>query len=189
MWLIVGLGNPGPEYAETRHNLGFRVVEELASRLRLQFTQRRAQSLVATGQARGEPLVLARPQTYMNLSGLAVRKLVAEFRVPLSALLVVYDDLDLPLGTIRIRPSGGPGTHNGMRSIIAELGREDFPRLRAGIGPAPPGVDLADFVLSPFTPEERPIVDDLVRRAAECAATVVYQGLQAAMNRCNRGPG
>lgn len=189
MWLIVGLGNPGPEYAETRHNVGFRVVDRLAEKLRLRFTEKRAQSLIARGQARGETLILAKPQTYMNLSGVAVRKLVSDLRLPPSNLLVVYEDFDLPLGAIRIRPGGGPGTHNGMRSIVAELGRQDFPRLRVGVGPLPPGVDPADFVLTPFSPAERALAEATIDQAADCIATIIFQGLETAMNRCNRsGP-
>jgi PTH1 family peptidyl-tRNA hydrolase len=186
MWLVVGLGNPGAEYAETRHNVGFQVVDRLAAKLRLHFTERRAQSLVARGQARGEPLLLAKPQTYMNLSGQAVRKLVVEFRLPLGRLLVVYEDFDLPLGAIRIRPGGGPGTHNGMRSIVAELGRTDFPRLRVGVGPLPEGVDPANFVLTPFAPVERAVAAAAIEQAGDCVLTIVFQGLETAMNRCNR---
>src|SRR5437764_4152367 len=141
--LIVGLGNPGLEYSGTRHNLGFLALERLAEKHRLRFTGERGKSLVARGTVNGHDVALAKPQTYMNLSGEAVRELVRIYGLPPKALLVVYDDVDLPLGTIRLREGGGPGTHNGMRSIVDELGRTDFPRLRIGVGMPTDGQNLA----------------------------------------------
>jgi PTH1 family peptidyl-tRNA hydrolase len=183
--LIVGLGNPGLEYSATRHNVGFLLLERLAEKHRLRFTGKRAKSLVARGTLNGHDVALAKPQTFMNLSGEAVRDLVRIYGLPPKALLVVYDDVDLPLGTIRLREKGGPGTHNGMRSIVDELGRTDFPRLRIGVGAPTNGQNLADYVLGHPTPEERAILDESLGRAIEAAETVVRRGVGAAMNAFN----
>jgi len=183
--LIVGLGNPGLEYSATRHNLGFLCLERLAEKHRLRFTGKRAKSLIARGQLAGQDVALAKPQTYMNLSGEAVRELVRIYGLPMKSLLVVYDDVDLPLGTIRLRERGGPGTHNGMRSIVDELGREDFPRLRIGVGMPTNGQNLADYVLGLPTPDERAILDESLGRAVEAIETVVRRSLGAAMNAYN----
>jgi len=184
--LIVGLGNPGLEYSATRHNLGFLLLERLAEKHRLRFTGKRAKSLVARGTLNGNDIALAKPQTYMNLSGEAVRELIRLYGIPPRALLVVYDDVDLPLGTIRLRERGGPGTHNGMRSIVDELGRTDFPRLRIGVGMPTDGQNLADYVLGHPTPDERAVLDEALGRALEATETVVRRGLGAAMNAYNK---
>jgi PTH1 family peptidyl-tRNA hydrolase len=184
--LIVGLGNPGLEYSATRHNLGFLCLERLAEKHRLRFTSKRAKSLVARGTINGNDVALAKPQTFMNLSGEAVRELSRIYGVPPKSLLVIYDDVDLPLGTIRLRERGGPGTHNGMRSIVDELGgRTDFPRLRIGVGMPTDGQNLADYVLGLPTPDERAVLDESLGRAVEAAETVVRRGLGAAMNAFN----
>ncbi len=184
--LIVGLGNPGLEYSATRHNLGFWCVDRLAEKHRLRFNAKRAQSVVARGTVAGQDAALAKPQTYMNLSGKAVRGLLMGWGVPTKALLVVYDDVDLEPGMIRLRARGGPGTHNGMRSIVDELRTEDFPRLRIGIGTAPPGRNLADYVLDHPTPEELPKLREAVDRAVEAIEVFVHRGAPAAMNQFNR---
>ncbi len=183
--LVVGLGNPGPQYARTRHNLGFMCVDKLAQSRGLRFDRKQAESLVAMGQIDHEPVVLAKPQTFMNQSGKAVAALVRRHGVALRDLLVVYDDLDLPLGTLRLRERGSPGTHNGMRSVVESLGSRDFPRLRLGIGPLPPGVDPVDFVLSPFRPEEQAVVQQAIDLAADAIATWILEGPVVAMNRYN----
>ena len=183
--LIVGLGNPGLEYSATRHNVGFLLLERLAEKHRLRFTGKRGKSLVARGSLNGHDVALAKPQTFMNLSGEAVRELLRIYGLPPKGLLVIYDDVDLPLGTIRLREQGGPGTHNGMRSIVDELGRTDFPRLRIGVGTPTNGQNLADYVLGHPTPEERAILDESLGRALEAVETVVRRGVGAAMNAYN----
>lgn len=183
--LVVGLGNPGPQYARTRHNLGFMVVDRLAQVRGLHFDRKQSESLVAVGQIDHEPVVLAKPQTFMNQSGRAVAALVRRYHVALRDLLVVYDDLDLPLGTLRLRERGSPGTHNGMRSVVESLCTREFPRLRLGIGPLPPGVDPVDYVLSPFRPEEQAIIQQAIDLATDAVATWILEGPVVAMNRYN----
>jgi peptidyl-tRNA hydrolase, PTH1 family len=178
--VIVGLGNPGPEYAATRHNLGFRAVDELARRCGVGWVAVR-ESLVGSSDA----LVLAKPQTYMNRSGQAIRGLHERLGVPYERVLVVYDDMDLPFGALRLRERGSPGTHNGMRSVVAELGSDDIPRLRIGISQARPGA-ATDHVLSEFSPDEEAAVEELVRRAADAALCWAREGATMAMNRYNR---
>jgi len=188
-FLIVGLGNPGPRYAPNRHNAGFRCVDLLAQRHNLTFDRLQHRALVATGTIVDEQVVLAKPLTYMNLSGQAVGPLVRSYKIPLDQLLVVYDDLDLPLGTIRLRPRGGAGGHKGMRSIINQLGSQDFPRLRIGIGRPPAGWDPADYVLSDFTPDELPLFRSAADNAVQAIECWLTEGLDAAMNRFNTKSG
>ncbi|MGC8874832.1 MAG: aminoacyl-tRNA hydrolase, partial [Chloroflexia bacterium] len=167
-YLLVGLGNPGEAYVRTRHNVGFRCLSVLAARHRLSFRQKHGQARLAIGEIAGRRVVLARPYTYMNRSGTAVADLLKWLQLPLERLLVIHDDLDLPLGTIRLRPRGSAGGHRGMRSIIEALGTESFPRLRVGIGrPANPAQDPIDYVLSPFTAEEEPVLAGVLERAAD----------------------
>jgi len=181
--LIVGLGNPGPEYADTRHNLGFRTVEDLARRCGAVWHQHIAtHSLVAIADG----LLLAKPQTFMNRSGQAIGALRHRLEVPYARILVVYDDMDLPFGALRMRERGSPGTHNGMRSVVRELDSEDVPRLRIGISQAGPGA-ATDHVLSEFSPEQQAEVADLIRRAADAALAWAHEGAVVAMNRYNRG--
>jgi PTH1 family peptidyl-tRNA hydrolase len=183
--LIVGLGNPGSRYARTRHNVGFNCVDVIAERQGWRFNQKRAQSLVAEGVVNGERVILAKPQTFMNNSGQAVARLLQSFRLPPESLLVAYDDIDLTTGTIRIRERGSPGTHNGMRSIVSELGNTDFPRLRIGIRGGEPYRELRTYVLDEPTGDERQILDESVERAADAALLWVAEGPTEAMNRYN----
>ena len=187
MKLIVGLGNPGPQYADTRHNVGWRVVETLAVRAGGGTWREKLQASVAEVRCDEEKVVLARPMTYMNLSGIAVRQMTDFWKVNSGDLLVVADDLALDVGRLRLRPSGSDGGHNGLASIVACLGSDQFARLRIGIGPAPtaPGTH-ADFVLSPFSSAERPILGEAVEQAADAAELWIKKGLQEAMNRFNR---
>jgi PTH1 family peptidyl-tRNA hydrolase len=186
MWLIVGLGNPGERYARTRHNIGFRSVETLAERHGLTLRQQRANSQLAEGIIHGQRVVLVKPQTYMNLSGQAVSALRNWYKIdPARELLVIYDDLDLPFARVRIRERGSAGTHNGMRSIVAQLGTTEFPRLRIGIGQPPEKMDAADYVLSRFTPEEEAVLPDVLARVADAVEVVLRDGLITAMNRYN----
>ncbi len=187
LFLIVGLGNPGPEYAAHRHNVGFRVVDALAQAHGLTFARRKKMKAhTAQGEIGGRAVLLAKPRTFMNLSGQAVARLCRAHAIPPERLLVVYDDLDLPLGRLRLRPGGGTGGHKGMRSITDALGTQEFARLRLGIGRPPAGVDPADYVLSPFTPEEQEIVAEVVARAVAAAECWLTDGIVVAMDRFNR---
>ena len=187
VFLLVGLGNPGRDYKHNRHNIGFMVVDRLATSLGVGFTRRQARALVTQGRLDGHKTILAKPQTYMNLSGKPTGSLVRFYRIPLENLLVVCDDLDLPLGTLRLRPGGGTAGHKGLESILEHLGSQDFPRLRLGIGRPAGRLDPADFVLRDFSPDEQPVVAAVVDRAAECACAFVHEGIQAAMTRFNAG--
>lgn len=184
-FIVVGLGNPGPRYASNRHNAGFQCVDLLARAHGLTFARLQHRARVATGAIAGRRVVLAKPLTYMNLSGRAVGPLVRWYKVPLDQLMVIYDDLDLPLGTIRLRPGGGSGGHKGLRSIITALGHDDFPRLRIGIGRPPAGWDPADYVLSDFTSDELPVFRNAAETAVQAVECWLTDGLDTAMNRFN----
>lgn len=186
VYLLVGLGNPGVRYARNRHNIGFRCLQRLAERHGLEFARRQKNARVAQGTVLGQPVLLALPQTYMNESGRSVGPLVQFYKVPLDHLLVVYDDLDLPLGVLRLRPDGGSGGHRGMQSVIQHLGTNAFPRLRLGIGRPPGGKDPADYVLEDFRPEEEPIVDEMLDRAVAAIECWLTEGLEKAMSLYNR---
>ncbi len=186
LWLVVGLGNPGREYEGTRHNAGFMVVDALARALGTEFRRMRHKALLAEARVGRDRVVLAKPQTYMNLSGQAVGPLVRFYKLPLERMLVVYDDLDLPFGALRLRPRGGHGGHKGMRSIIEALGgRQDFPRLRVGIGRPPGRMRAADYVLQRFRPEEREAWPWIEARAVEGIQRWMREGIEAAMNWLN----
>lgn len=185
--LVVGLGNPGDGYANTRHNVGFQVASRLAKRARIEFGIKSADSRIAEGSLGTQKIAIARPQTFMNDSGKAVRKLLDRYRIEPAQMLVVYDDVDLPFGKIRIREKGGPGTHNGMRSIVSVVG-EGFPRIRVGVAPSDPNAEvgsLADHVLSPFTADERAEAERTIERAAEAVEVAIRDGLRRAMDRFN----
>ena len=187
MKLIVGLGNPGPQYEKTRHNVGWRVVDAFAAKFRIAVTVHEKNAMTGSGRVAGGSVLVAKPLTYMNLSGDAVRLLVNAYTESLQDLIVVYDDIDLPAGRLRIRPSGSPGTHNGMRSIVTTLGREDFPRLRVGVGGGEYG-RLRDYVLDDFSAEEAPLVEKSVERAVEALVLFSRGDLRRAMNEFNREP-
>jgi PTH1 family peptidyl-tRNA hydrolase len=185
--VVVGLGNPGEGYASTRHNVGFQVASRLAKRARAEFGVKAADSRIAEGAIDGVRVAIARPQTFMNDSGRAVRKLLDRYRIQPSDLLVVFDEVDLPLGKIRLRENGGPGTHNGMRSIVSAIG-EDFPRLRVGVAPADPLREIGDlvaYVLTPFDADERAAAETSLTRAAEAAEVALREGIQPAMTKFN----
>lgn len=186
MKLVVGLGNPGREYEETRHNAGFLVVDYLACSEGLAFAASDFHAALARGRVTGEEVLLAKPQTYMNLSGLAVCALVRWYKLdPSKDLLVVSDDLDLPLGRLRLRARGSHGGHRGLLSIISELGTSDFARLRLGIGRPENGDDAKDKVLGVFSEEEGRILDEVIAAAAAAIRTWLTEGVEAAMNRHN----
>lgn len=186
MIVIAGLGNPGLQYAATRHNVGFMAVDRLARDKGVAFNKSEHHGKTGFYFDGGEKVLLVKPQTYMNESGRCVREIVDYYKVDLSDLIVIYDDVDLAPGGLRIRKKGGPGTHNGMRSIVDELGSGDFPRIRIGIGSQPPGWDLADYVLSQLGGDDRQVIDDTVALAAEAAALMVEKGIDLAMNRMNK---
>lgn len=181
MVVIVGLGNPGARYRRTRHNVGFDVVEILAERNKIALTRSRGKALVGEGMIGGVRVALCQPQTYMNLSGESVVQLVNWYKPEPGGLIVTYDDVDLPLGKVRVRAQGSAGTHNGMRSIIGLCGRDDFPRVRVGIGRPPEGWDLADFVLTRYeTADEREIAFAGYMKAAQAIEVLVKEGVTKA---------
>ena len=183
--LVVGLGNPGPEYANNRHNVGFQTVDLLAKRHGLRFGQRQHHARLVRGEICGMPVLLAKPLTYMNLSGRAVGALVTQRNIDIEHLLVVLDDLDLPVGAIRLRPGGGDGGHKGLRSIIQMLGSRDFARLRMGIGRPPGRMDPAAYVLRDFASAEKAECAVMRERAADAIELWLRLGLDAAMNQYN----
>lgn len=184
-YLILGLGNPGREYDETRHNVGFRVVDELARRYNLSFGKKERKAVVATGVILGKKVILAKPQTYMNLSGEAARSLLDFYKVEVPRILVVADDLDIPLGTIRLRKSGSAGGQNGVKSIIQHLGTQEFSRLRFGIGRPPGKMQAKDYVLGVFKDDDAILAAQIVDRAADAAETWLRDGIELAMTRHN----
>ncbi len=186
MRLIVGLGNPGPEYAFTPHNLGFLGVDAIAERARIRVERTEAKSLVGLGQVAGQNVALAKPHTMMNLSGLAVRDLLQRFECRPEEMIVLYDDVALPWGMLRIRERGSAGSHNGLKSIIGTIGSNEFPRVRMGIQPERPVRDLADYVLRPMRKAELEIAADMTGQAAEAVELILTTGAAQAMNRFNR---
>ena len=184
--ILIGLGNPGKEYARTRHNVGFDVIDVLSEKTGIAPTRSAMHGLIGEGFVGGKKLVLVKPQTYMNLSGQCVAEVLAWYKPDPSQVLLVYDDIDLPLGKLRMRLSGSAGTHNGMRSIIRLTGRDDLPRLRIGVGSKPQGWELADWVLSHYqTEEDRKQQFDAFLKAADVAQTMLRDGAEAAMRIAN----
>lgn len=185
VFLIVGLGNPGRRYHGTRHNMGFMVVDQICDRLPSGTTRSRFQADYVETSCGGRRVVLVKPQTFMNDSGIAVGQIARWYKTPLENILLVYDELDLPLGTIRLRPGGSDGGHNGVASVIAHLKSQEIPRLRVGIG-RPRAGSTVPYVLSPFFEDEREQVPEIIDRAADAAITWVEQGMTSAMNVHNR---
>ena len=185
-WLIVGLGNPGRDYAHTRHNAGFRALDVLAQKLGCKIDKLKFQGLYCQTGYEGKKLFLLKPQTYMNLSGRSVLQLSAYYNIPPQKIVVLFDDISLPPGRLRVRPNGSAGGHNGIKSIIAELGSQDFPRVKIGVGAkAHPDQDLADWVLSGFTAQEEKALESALSRAADAALTIVDDGVPKAADRFN----
>ena len=185
-YLIIGLGNPGRVYAFNRHNVGFMAVDKLALRAGIELRRVQSKAIIGSGRLADRPVILAKPQTFMNLSGEAVGALSGYYRIPPAAILVVYDELDIPFGVIRLREKGGAGGHNGMRSLIQHLGNE-FPRLRLGIGRPPGRMDAAAFVLQDFGRDELPLVSEMLTTAGEAIESFVRHGINLTMTRFN-GP-
>lgn len=186
MWLIVGLGNPGEEYKNTRHNIGFECLNAIAKRHNLDFDKKQSKARVAEGRIGDQRIALAKPFTFMNLSGQAVVGLANWYKITTATnLLVIYDDMDLPFGTLRLREKGSPGSHNGMKSIIGQLGNQIFPRIRFGIGQGPAGRNAANYVLGRFTREEQEQLPPIIDRVTEATEMIVRESFTAAMNRYN----
>jgi peptidyl-tRNA hydrolase, PTH1 family len=184
-FLVIGLGNPGREYRETRHNVGFMLLDRLAVKLNARFTRLQSRALVASATYAERKIILAKPQTFMNLSGQSVQGLVHFYKLPLTNLLVAHDDLDLPIGTIRIRPGGGSAGQKGMSSVLERLGTDGFPRLRLGIGRPPGQMQAPDYVLQEFSHPDMQIISETLNRAVDAALVFVTDGLDTAMNKFN----
>ncbi len=184
-YLLVGLGNPGREYRDSRHNFGFMLIDRLVIRLNARGLKMQSKAIVTTATYEGRKLILAKPQTYMNLSGQSIQGLAHFYKLPVENMLVAYDDLDLPFGMIRLRPGGGAGGQKGFASAIEQLGTKDVARLRLGIGRPPGRMDPADYVLQNFSRDEVKILSEIVDRAADAALTFVVDGLNKAMNKYN----
>lgn len=185
MKLIVGLGNPGLYYAHTRHNVGFRTINKVANLTHIEIKGKKYKSRIGQGKILDKEVILAKPMTYVNLSGEAVGLLLREFQVNLSDLLVVYDDLSLALGKVRIRKKGSAGGHNGIDSIIKVLASEEFPRIRIGIGFPPLHLPFRDYVLSRFTQEEEEIIEQAIEKASQCIICCIEKNIDVAMNKFN----
>ncbi len=186
-YLLIGLGNPGREYAGTRHNFGFMLIDRLAVRLNARGMKVQSKAIVMDARFEDHKLILAKPQTYMNLSGQSVQGLAHFYKIPLTNLMILSDDLDLPFGTIRIRASGGPGGQRGLSSILEKLGTKDIPRLRLGIDRPPGRMDPADYVLQNFSRDDMQEISEILDRAADAVLEFVSNGLNAAMNKYNGG--
>jgi peptidyl-tRNA hydrolase, PTH1 family len=186
MRLIVGLGNPGPEYQWTPHNLGFLAVDEIANRSGVRVERPEAKALVGLGKVAGNDVILAKPQTYMNLSGVSLRHLMEKYELEPEDLLVIYDERDLPWGMIRIGERGSAGTHNGAKSVVSVLGTQEFARLRLGCGPDHPVSDLAAYVLRPMKKSELEVAAEMVAAAGDAVELILTDGIAAAMNKYNR---
>ena len=185
-WLVVGLGNPGPEYEQTPHNLGFLVVDRLAVSNRIRVNRKDSNAIVGNGIIAGSTVLLAKPQTFMNVSGPSVKSLMAKYEVPPERLIVIYDELDLPWTAIRIRPGGSAAGHNGVLSVIASLGTTEFPRVRLGIHPGQPIRNGADFVLGQFKKAQMQEVDELLDHAARAVESIIAEGVEKSMTKYNR---
>ena len=187
MYLIVGLGNPDRKFENTKHNMGFDAVTELTDRYRIPSSGISMKGMYGKGIIKGQKVILLKPLTYMNLSGDAVSAYVHYYKIdPEKELIVIYDDTDLSIGQIRVRKSGKSGTHNGMKDVVAKLGTEKFTRIRVGIGSRPSYMDLVDYVMSPFSKEERVLVDEALKKAADAAEMILSDGVEAAMNTFNK---
>ncbi len=184
--LIVGLGNPGYEYHLTPHNLGFMAVDRLAEDCGVEIAQREAQAQTANTEIEGHRVILAKPQTYMNLSGMAVARLMERYELAVQDLLVLVDDVDLPLGMLRIRPRGSAGSHNGLKSVIGLLQSDEFGRVRMGVKPEEDSDDLVSYLLGPFRKADWEVVADMLDRASEAVRLILKEGVPAAMNRFNQ---
>lgn len=185
MYLIAGLGNPGAKYENTRHNTGFAAIDQLADRCHIDISERKHKALCGRGTVEGQKVVLLKPQTFMNLSGESLRAAMDYYKLTPQEVLVIYDDVSLDPGQLRIRLKGSAGGHNGIKSIIAHLGTQEFPRIKVGVGAKPPRMDLADYVLGHFTGEEQAVMKEAYEEAAQAAVMILTHGPEQAMNHYN----
>ena len=185
MHLIVGLGNPTKQYEGTRHNVGFETIDRIAAENHIPVEEKKHKALYGSGYIEGEKVILAKPQTFMNLSGESVRELSDYYKIPAENIIVIYDDISLDVGQLRIREKGSAGGHNGIKNIILHLGTEVFPRIKVGVGEKPKGWDLADYVLGRYSAEDRKIIDEAQKEAAEAVKLMVMDDVRGAMNRYN----
>lgn len=186
MFVVVGLGNPGKDYAKTRHNVGFDTIDLLAERNNIKLNKIKFKSVYGEGFINGKKVILVKPQTYMNNSGESLRDIYNFYKVPIENIIVIVDDVDIEFAQVRIRGKGGAGSHNGLRSIIYLLKRDDFPRIRIGIGKNRVGQDLANFVLSRFSKEERQVIEESILTGAEAVETIIKNGIDEGMNQFNK---
>ena len=185
MYLIAGLGNPTTEYDKTRHNVGFSVIDVLADRYRIDISEKKHKALCGRGVIEGQKVLLLKPQTFMNLSGESIRAAADYYKIEPEEMIVIYDDISLDPGQLRIRLKGSAGGHNGIKNIIANLGTQDFPRIKVGVGAKPPRMDLADYVLSRFGAGEQKLMEEAFGEAAEAAVMMMTDGAERAMNHFN----
>ncbi len=184
MYIIAGLGNPGKEYTHTRHNAGYMAIEYLSEKENVKLNKLKFNSVYGEISINGEKVMLVKPVTYMNRSGIAIAEIINFYKIPKENLIVIYDDIDIPLGNLRIRPNGSPGTHNGMKSIISSIGNGNFPRIRIGIG-RNENMDLADYVLQKFSSGERDLINPIIEKAAEAALEIIEKDIDSAMQKYN----
>lgn len=185
MYIIAGLGNPGKEYAGTRHNAGFMVIDRLADEYNISVENKKHKALCGKGVIDGNQVILVKPQTYMNLSGEAIAEVMNYYKADLDELIVVFDDISLLPGKIRLRPKGSAGGHNGIKNIIANLGTQDFGRVKVGVGDKPKGYDLVDWVLGHFSEEDKKFMEEGIKKAAAAVVTIINEGMEAGMNKYN----
>lgn len=185
MYLITGLGNPTKEYDKTRHNAGFCVIDVLADKYRIDVSEKKHRGLCGRGVIEGQKVILVKPQTYMNLSGECLREVADYYKIDPEDIIVIYDDISLEPGQLRIRLKGSAGGHNGIKNIIAQLGTQEFPRVKVGVGAKPPRMDLADYVLGHFSAEDQKIMDEAFKDAADAVAMMITDGAERAMNHYN----
>ena len=186
MFIIAGLGNPDEKYQGTRHNVGFDVVDRLAEKYQIAVDTKKHRALIGKGVIEGQKVLLVKPQTYMTLSGEAVHEAVQFYKIPADHVLVIYDDVSLPVGKLRVRPTGSAGGHNGIKNIIAHLGTDVFPRVKVGVGaPSHPDYDMVDWVIGSFSAQEKKIVDEALDRALDAAECIISRGVTEAQNRFN----
>ena len=185
MYLIVGLGNPEEEYKNTRHNMGFNTINKLAKEYGIEVNKKKYKGLYGMGTIEGKKVILLKPQTYMNLSGESIKEVLDFYKIEPSNVIVIYDDMDIEIGTIKIRKKGGPGSHNGMKSVVENLGTKDFPRVRVGIG-RPKDNDFIKYVIGPIPEEEKEILDEATKKAKEAVVEILKVGVDNAMNKLNK---
>jgi len=184
--VIVGLGNPGTKYENTRHNVGFDTVELLSRRHNIKITKLKHKALIGDGDIGGKRVILVKPQTFMNLSGESVREIIEWYKIPVKNIIIVYDDIDLAVGKLRLRPKGSAGTHNGMKSVIYQIQSDEFPRVRIGVDKPPEGWDLANYVLGRFSGDEKKKMEEVIESAADAIETIIKSGIDSAMNKFNK---